>query len=66
VIVKLGLSGWFAATGLRATVKQSDSRGIPGPLVGIFSVVTQFDVCPIRGYNCRMEFLESRPSAANG
>ena len=26
-------------------------------LVAIFSVVTQFDVCPVAGYNCRMQFF---------
>ena len=57
VIVNIGLPGWFAAAGLRLTVKQPNSRGIPGFFLAIFSVVTQFDVCPVGWYNCRMEFL---------
>lgn len=42
---------------LRLTVKQPDSRGIPGFFEAIFSVVTQFEVCPVGCYNCRMELL---------
>jgi len=57
VIVKVGLAEWSAATGPRSTVKPPDSRGISGFLVAIFSVVTQFDVCPVSGYNCPTEFL---------
>jgi len=57
VIVNIGLPGWFAATGLRVMVKQPDSRGIPCFFVAIFSVITQFDVCPVGWYNRRMEFL---------
>jgi len=59
VIAKIGLPGRFAATGLRATVQQPDSGGIPGFFVAIFSVVTQLDVCPVGRYNCRMKFLET-------
>jgi len=57
VIVDIGLSGSFVATGLRVMVKQPDSRGIPGFFLAIFSAVTQFEVCPVGWYNCRMEFL---------
>ena len=57
MIGNVGLPGWFAATGLRVTVKEPDSRGIPGFFVAIFSVVTQFDACPVGWYNCRMEFF---------
>jgi hypothetical protein len=51
------LPGWFVATGLGVTVKQPDSRGIPGSFATIFSVVTQFSVCPVGPQNRRMEFL---------
>ena len=57
MIAKIGLPGRFAATGLRATVQQPDSGGIPGFFVAIFSVVTQLDVCPVGRNNSRMEFL---------
>jgi len=57
VIANIGLPGWFAATGLRVTLKQPHSRVIPGFFVPIFSVVTQFEVCPVGWYHCRMEFL---------
>jgi hypothetical protein len=53
----IGLPGRFSATGLHVTVKQPGSRGMQGFFVAIFSVVTQFDVCPVGWYNCRMEFL---------
>jgi hypothetical protein len=43
-------------TGLRATVKPHDSCGMR-PSLGHFPVVTQFDVCPIGGYNCRIKFV---------
>ena len=58
MIVNIRLPGWFTATGLCVTVKQPDSRGTPGFFVAIFSVVAQFEVCPVGWYNCRMEFLE--------
>ena len=61
MIVDIGLSGSFVATGLRVMLKQPDSRGIPGFFLAIFSAVTQFDVCPIGWYNCRMEFLRRPP-----
>ena len=57
VILNIGLPSWFAATGLRVTAKQPDSRGIPGFSVAFFSILTQFDVCPVGWYNCWMEFL---------
>jgi hypothetical protein len=57
VIVNIGLPGRFSATDLHVTVKQPGLRGMPGFFVAIFSVVTQFDVCPVGRYNCRMEFL---------
>jgi hypothetical protein len=40
VIVNIGLPDWFGASGLRVTVKQPDSRGIPGFFTSFFSVVT--------------------------
>ena len=52
-----GLPGWFVASGLRVTVKQPDSRGMPGFFAAIFSVVTQLDVCPVGPQNLRTEFL---------
>ena len=57
MIVNVGLPGWFVASGLRVTVKQRDSRGIPDSFETIFSVVTQFGVCPVGPQNRRMEFL---------
>jgi hypothetical protein len=56
-MVNIGLPGWFTATSLRTTVKPRDSRGIPGLFVAMFSVVTQFEVSSVGGYNCPMEFL---------
>ena len=57
MIVEIGLPRWFAATGPRAPVKHPDSRGVGGFFVAILSVVTQFDACPVGGYNCRTEFF---------
>ena len=57
MIVDIGLSGRFAAAGLRGMVKQPDSHGMPGFFLAIFPAVTQFDVCPVGWYNCRMEVL---------
>ncbi len=57
MIASIGLRDWFVASGLRVTVKQPDSRGIPDFFVAIFSVVTQFGVCPVGPQNLRMEFL---------
>jgi hypothetical protein len=39
MIVDIGLSGKFVATGPRVRVKQPDSRGIPGFFLAIFSPV---------------------------
>ena len=60
MIVDIGLSGRFVATGLRVMVKQPVSRGIPGFFLAIFSAVTQLDVCPVGWYNCRVEFWEGQ------
>jgi hypothetical protein len=57
VIVDIGLPGWFVATGLGVMVEQPDSQGILCSFVAIFSLATQFDVCPVGWYNRRMEFL---------
>ena len=38
--------------------------GMQGFFVAIFSVVTQFDVCPVGCYNFRMEFLGRTPFQA--
>ena len=57
VIVNIGLSGWFVATGLRLMMKPRDSRGILSSSWLLPSVVAQFDVYPLDGYNRRMEFL---------
>jgi hypothetical protein len=57
VIVNVGLPGSFVATGPRVTVTLSDSCGMPGFFVAIFSVVTQLDVSPVGPKNLRMEFL---------
>ena len=57
VIVNICLPGRFSATGLHVTVKRPRSCGILGLFVEVFSVVTQFDVCPVGWYNCRTEFL---------
>ena len=57
VTMNVGLPGWFVASGLRVTVKQRDSRGMPGFFATIFSVVTQFGVCPVGPQNLRMDFL---------
>jgi len=32
----------------------------PGLFLAIFSAVTQFDVCAVGWYNCRMEFWEGQ------
>ena len=61
MIVNIGLPDWFVASGLRVTVKQPDSRGMPGFFATIFSVVTQLDVCPAGPQNPRMEFLGRTP-----
>ncbi len=55
--MNVGLPGWFVASGLRVTVKQPDSRGMPGFFAAIFSVVTQFAMCPVGWKNYRMGFL---------
>ena len=47
MIVNIGLSGRFMATGLRVRTKQPDSRGMPGFFLAIFSPVTQFDLCAL-------------------
>ena len=47
----------LTGNGPRVMVEQPDSRGISGFFVAILSVVTQFDVCPVGWYNCRMEFF---------
>ena len=43
--------------GLRVMVRQPDVRWIPAFFPALFSPVTQFDVCLVGWYNCRMEFL---------
>ena len=48
MIVNIGLPGWFVATGLGVMVEQPDPRGILCFFVAIFSLATQFDVCPVR------------------
>ena len=57
MIGNVGLPGWFVATGLRVSLKQPNSRGIPGSFVAIFSDVNRLDVCPVGYYNRRMTFL---------
>ena len=57
MIGNVGLPGWFIATGLRVSLKQPNSRGIPGSFGAIFSDVNRLDVCPVGYYNRRMTFL---------
>ena len=57
MIGNVGLPGWFVATGLRVSLKQPNSRGIPGSFGAIFSDVNRLDVCPVGYYNRRMTFL---------
>ena len=62
MIGNVGLPGWFVATGLRVSLKQLNSRGIPGSFGAIFSDVNRLDVCPVGYYNRRMTFLRGTPS----
>ncbi len=55
MIVGIGLSGRLVATGLGIMVEQPDPGGILGPFVAIFSLATQFEMCPFGWYNRRME-----------
>jgi len=65
VIGNVGLPGWFVATGLRVSLKQPNSRGIPGSFGAIFSDVNRLDVCPVGYYNRRMTFLRGTGALGN-
>ena len=62
MIGNVGLPGWFVATRLRVSLKQPNSRGIPGSFGAIFSDVNRLDVCPVGYYNRRMTFLRGTPA----
>ncbi len=64
MIVNIGLTDWFGASGLRVMVKQPDSRGMPGFFPAIFSIVTQFDVYLVGWYNWRTKFLRRTAATA--